>query len=475
MGQQQSPSLIARLAWQLFGLAWGLFNLTFLLILGGIVEGGFFKVTSKEGKSDLDAVAQKRYWDVDREPLPGFRHAFCTLRNGLRLHYAVNCREVKEARNVAVFIHGFPNSFLLWHHLLTQDALKDHVLIAVDLPGYGGSDSLSAYNANQILEAMTEFILAMRAQYLKADEAKFVIVSHDWGGLIAARLASEANQLADRFVIAGAVIPQHTYDNAVAKYDSALQMLRTYSRRPWKNFSLLRNAYRTILPVLSQIGRSFYVFCFNLPYPISNYCTTFGGYWLLKVMHKCEIGLLQTDGQWKRQPSVKEAMDLLAMSAGPGIAQVDVYPEAVKQRIPDHGMSEKIRIYREGMFKGIWEKSIETVVALSEIPTSRFRPGTSSSGDLFDTGPPGKLRAPATIVYGSNDLGFDRRLALEGINESLGKKSQVVVLEKSGHWLPQEEESREILKDAVQWAMGDESLLLKEKLTMKSVTFLVDQ
>lgn len=64
---------------------------------------------------------------------------------------------------------------------------------------------MARYGANELLEAFTEFILGMREEYLQ-QEAKFVVVSHDWGGVITARLASEAYQLADRFVVASAVI-----------------------------------------------------------------------------------------------------------------------------------------------------------------------------------------------------------------------------------------------------------------------------
>lgn len=229
--------------------------------------------------------------------------------------------------------------------------------------------------------------------------------------------------------------------------------------------------------MVAQVGRSFYVFCFNLPYPLSTLFATFGGYWLLHVMHKCELGLLGSDGKFKRDTTVKEGAELLAMSAGPGAAQTNAgqYPEGVRRRVADHGMSEKIRIYREGLFGGVWEKSIETVVALSEIPASRFRVGSGSSDNFLDSGPPGRLKAPATILYGGNDLGFDRRLALDGISDYLGRKSQVVFMEEPGHWLPCEEESREVLKDIVQWAMGDESSPLKQELTSGSAKFLVDQ
>lgn len=100
---------------------------------------------------------------------------------------------------------GFPDSCLLWRKILPASSLDSHILIAVDLPGYGGSDNLPKYGANEVLETMSEFILGMREEFLQA-QAKCVVVSHDWGGIVAARLACEANQLADRWVIASAVI-----------------------------------------------------------------------------------------------------------------------------------------------------------------------------------------------------------------------------------------------------------------------------
>lgn len=55
---------------------------------------------------------------------------------------------------------------------------------------------------------MTAFILGMREEYIasQVDEAgKVFVVSHDWGSIIGYRLASEAPQLADRFIISCAV------------------------------------------------------------------------------------------------------------------------------------------------------------------------------------------------------------------------------------------------------------------------------
>jgi pimeloyl-ACP methyl ester carboxylesterase len=80
-------------------------------------------------------------------------------------------------------------------------------MIALDLPGYGGSDSMSRYGATEVLEALTEFIVTIREQYgvdgIDRDQParKVVIVAHDWGAVLGFRLAAEAPQLADRFVL----------------------------------------------------------------------------------------------------------------------------------------------------------------------------------------------------------------------------------------------------------------------------------
>lgn len=101
---------------------------------------------------------------------------------------------------------GFPDSFLLWRHILQSPALqKHHILVAVDLPGYGGSDSLPSYGPYEMLETMTEFILDMRREYLQVDR-KVVVATHDWGALVGARLAAEASQLADHWVITSGIL-----------------------------------------------------------------------------------------------------------------------------------------------------------------------------------------------------------------------------------------------------------------------------
>jgi len=134
-----------------------------------------------------------------------------------------------------IFLHGFPDSWALWQwHLSSEKLVQNHTLIALDLPGYGGSDSLQDYGATSVLEAVGQFILEMRWMYLKPDEetdgrpiggplggstekGRCVVVSHDWGGAIAIRLASEAGQLADHWVISNTIHVGVSFDKALTK------------------------------------------------------------------------------------------------------------------------------------------------------------------------------------------------------------------------------------------------------------------
>jgi pimeloyl-ACP methyl ester carboxylesterase len=79
-------------------------------------------------------------------------------------------------------------------------------VVAVDLPGYGGSQSLDRYSATAVLENLTEFIIAMRTKYgidsdTRTHQQRTIVVAHDWGCLLSFRLATDAPQLADRFIV----------------------------------------------------------------------------------------------------------------------------------------------------------------------------------------------------------------------------------------------------------------------------------
>jgi hypothetical protein len=122
--------MIGALAWQAFGFGFGLFNLVSLAAVAAIRDGAFTKTRTSEEKRALElgmssgtaygtsyvaehlmrlthGIAQEKYWTLSKSPLPGFRHEFFTLKNGLKLHYVVNAHdEAVASGNIAIFIHG---------------------------------------------------------------------------------------------------------------------------------------------------------------------------------------------------------------------------------------------------------------------------------------------------------------------------------------------------------------------------------
>lgn len=237
----------------------------------------------------------------------------------------------------------------------------------------------------------------------------------------------------------------------------ARQMLRTWSHSPF-NTALLKNAYRALKPVVSQFRRSFYIFCFHLPKPLDVFFTTFGNYWFIRVLHCLGNGPQEKGEDVLTRLDPKAAAESMCMSTGPALPQlVDQpvgaptgrYGESVRRRIQDRGMSEKIRIYREGLFIGRWEKSLETTAALFELRSGDDRASTSA--------PKGALKAPTTLVLGQRDPAFDLRLALDNVKEYLVKGSQVLVVKDAGHWMPTEPTAQVVLEQLVLWALSEES------------------
>lgn len=218
-------------------------------------------------------------------------------------------------------------------------------------------------------------------------------------------------------------------------------MLHTWLRSPF-NFRLLRNSFHALGPIFSQFRRSFYIFCFHLPWPFSNFFATFGNYWFLRVLHDLGKGRPKKNEKILARLSTKEAADAMAISTGPALAQLepsngsaDRYGESVRRRVRDRGMTEKIGIYRDGLFIGKWEKSLETTAALFELAAGGSSAHSStSSGPLLNTAPEGALKAPTTLILGEHDPAFDRRLALDNIKDFLVKGSQVVLVKGAGHW-----------------------------------------
>jgi pimeloyl-ACP methyl ester carboxylesterase len=122
-------------------------------------------------------AARDKFWNLSKSPIPQFSHQFYKLRNSLTLHYITNATRTQEGvKNLAILIHGYPDSCMVYRHMLQsasgKNIIDNSIVVCVDLPGYGGSDSFDKYGANEVLEALTEFVIGMRTLYGHEDEEK---------------------------------------------------------------------------------------------------------------------------------------------------------------------------------------------------------------------------------------------------------------------------------------------------------------
>lgn len=412
-------------------------------------------------------------------------HDFCVVGEAnTQLHYvrSIPRSGVTAETGLVIFVHGFPDSWHLWQHYLRHTQLsRKAVLVAVDLPGYGGSDSLPHYGPDEVLTTLSEFILHMREQYLLPSNsikskkgARVLLVAHDWGTLLAFRLATEAPQLADRFILSNAVHPPQTIANVYGRLDAAKNMLRSWVHEPRKT-RLLVHAYSNLKPLLVQVGKSGYVFTFRLPEPMARLVGSIGDFWFMRLINAVALG----DKDPVAPNNTPQGFDLLASSVGPsfnecgtealsdqqvdgGMKNGDItwkYGESVRRRSPTAGWMDKIALYRDGCFSVKWNKPIELVVALS---TERRR--SSSSAGLSKLGPDGALEAPVTFIWGQDDPGIENCLALDGMMDYFWRGSQIVKVKNCGHWTPLEYNAIPIYEAVMDWALDGERMPLRKKL-----------
>lgn len=156
-------------------------------------------------------LARDRLWNLSKG-YNGLAHHILTLPSGFKFHFVSNevpgsVAALKSDKPLVIFIHGFPDSWAIWRHIVSSPALQSAAtLVAIDLPGYGGSEGLEKYSATRVLEKLTELIVTLRNQYgvddgSETNKKKTIVVAHDWGCVLSMRLAAEAPSIAHRFVL----------------------------------------------------------------------------------------------------------------------------------------------------------------------------------------------------------------------------------------------------------------------------------
>lgn len=99
---------------------------------------------------------------------------------GTRIHVA----EVGEGP-IVLFVHGFPESWYSWRNQLTVVAGAGWRAVAIDVRGYGSSESPGDIDAYRLVNLAGDCVGVVEA----LGESSAVIVGHDWGSPIASTAA----------------------------------------------------------------------------------------------------------------------------------------------------------------------------------------------------------------------------------------------------------------------------------------------
>jgi len=115
--------------------------------------------------------------------------------NGIRLHLV----ETGTGEPV-LLLHGFPEFWYSWRNQLPGLASAGFRAIAVDLRGYNKSDvprGIASYRTNTLVADVADLIASLNCGPIR-------VVGHDWGGLIAWRLAAMHPSLVRKIAILNA-------------------------------------------------------------------------------------------------------------------------------------------------------------------------------------------------------------------------------------------------------------------------------
>jgi len=160
--------------------------------------------------------------------------------------------EAGEGDNVALLLHGFPESRHSWRHQLPLLARLGWRAVAPDLRGYGRSSrpkGVEAYRMEHLVEDAAALFEALGAR-------RRLLIGHDWGSLISWSFAIERRLPLDGLVIMNA---PHPATIARARKDP----------RQWL--------------------RSWYVFYFQIPWLPETAVTAFGGRAVVKAFRDMAV------------------------------------------------------------------------------------------------------------------------------------------------------------------------------------------
>jgi pimeloyl-ACP methyl ester carboxylesterase len=136
----------------------------------------------------------------------GVTHHWVRVR-GVELHYA----EAGSGDDVVLCLHGWPQHWYEWRHLMPALAADGYRVIALDQRGFGWSQApAEGYEKEELADDVLAFLDELGLQRVK-------LVGHDWGGWIGFLLCLREPQRFERYLSLN-ILPPWTSIRAMAPH-----------------------------------------------------------------------------------------------------------------------------------------------------------------------------------------------------------------------------------------------------------------
>ena len=311
------------------------------------------------------------------EPQGIWTHGFATGACGVRLHYA----EIRPDGDIddaplAILLHGFPEFWWSWRLQMPALAAAGYWVIAPDLRGYNLSDAPTEI-ADYELELLTADLQRLIAH---AGRERAVIVGHDWGGIVAWRFAMDYPDWTERLIVMNAPHPQ--------------RMAEAFGARP----------------NLRQIGRSWYMFVFQIPWLPERW---------LAINDFERVGLIIRDSAAHPEAFPPEVL------------------QAFRRAAARNGLAGPIHFYRAAVRAGAQDSRSRVGNRLDRLR----RAVAGDNGDPIDGSNPlveyPTIAAPTLLLWGERDRALGKELT-EDMDALFSGPFELTYLPDCGHWIQQE-------------------------------------
>ena len=146
--------------------------------------------------------------EIMKKKFPQFKSEFAEVNN-IKLHYV---KAGHEDGKLILFLHGFPQFWYMWRDQLV-DLSKNYLVVAPDMRGYNLSskpDEIEQYQPQHIVEDLRALVEEHFGR------KKFILVGHDWGGVVAFPFANMHPDLVEKLIIINAPHP-NIFGRLIAK------------------------------------------------------------------------------------------------------------------------------------------------------------------------------------------------------------------------------------------------------------------